>query len=185
MNDPNATPPSISDSAVQSATGKTWDEWFAVLDAAGAASLDHQSIVKFLREQHEIGDWWQQMVTVTYEQARGLRDKHQKPEGYQIGGSKTIAVPAERLYAAWADEDARARWLPDPALSITKMTPNKSLRAVWVDGASRLDVDFYAKGEGKSQVAVQHSKLADAEAAARMKDYWAEALNRLKVLLEV
>jgi len=28
--------PRLSDAAVQAKTGKTWQEWFAVLDAAGA-----------------------------------------------------------------------------------------------------------------------------------------------------
>ena len=180
----NDTTPQIGDAAVQAATGKTWDEWFALLDGAGAASLDHKSIVRLLHEQHNVGDWWQQMVTVTYEQARGLRDKHQKPEGYQISGNKTVSVPVERLNAAWADDVARAAWLPDPGFQVTKMTPNRSLRAIWVDGASRLDVDFYVKGEAKSQVSLQHGKLPSAEAAAEMKAYWAAALARLKEVLE-
>jgi hypothetical protein len=63
---------------------------------------------------------------------------------------------------------ARAAWLPDPGFQVTKATPNRSLRAIWVDGASRLDVDFYVKGEAKSQVSLQHGKLPSAEAAAEI-----------------
>jgi len=47
-----------------------------------------------------------------------------------------------------------------------------------------VEVGFYPKGARKSQVAVQHNKLPDAKAAARMKTYWAGALDRLKELVE-
>jgi len=42
----------------------------AILDKAGAKKMDHKQIVAYLSEQHQVGPWWQQMVTVGYEQAR-------------------------------------------------------------------------------------------------------------------
>ena len=38
--------PRMSDEAVKAKTGKTWKEWFAILDQAGAIKLTHQEIVK-------------------------------------------------------------------------------------------------------------------------------------------
>jgi hypothetical protein len=35
----------MSDEAVKSKTGKTWKEWFAILDKAGASKMSHQEIV--------------------------------------------------------------------------------------------------------------------------------------------
>jgi hypothetical protein len=35
------TPGRVSDQAVRRATGRGWDDWLAVLDAAGAARWDH------------------------------------------------------------------------------------------------------------------------------------------------
>jgi len=58
-----------------------------VLDKAGAKKMTHQEIVRYLNSEHAAGQWWQQMVTVTYEQQRGLRDKHERPSGYQISVS--------------------------------------------------------------------------------------------------
>lgn len=71
-------PPSPSDAAVRVRTGKTWPEWFAFLDAAGAENMTHQQIIAYLIDEHEISSWWQQMVALTYEQARGLRDEHRR-----------------------------------------------------------------------------------------------------------
>ena len=177
--------PSMSDAAMRARTGKTWSEWFEVLDAAGAAEIDHKGIVAYLARTHpEMGGWWHQSVTVGYEQARGKREKYQTSDGYQIGGSKSIAVPVESLFAAWTDEAVRRRWLPDAALSIRKATPHKSLRIAWEGGTSRLDVYLYEKGPGRSQVAVNHLRLPDPAAAERMKAYWKERLDGLKALLE-
>jgi hypothetical protein len=68
--------PSISSEAVKAKTGKDWPEWFAILDAADAQKMSHKEIVALLAEKYQVGSWWQQMVTVTYEQGRGLRDRH-------------------------------------------------------------------------------------------------------------
>jgi uncharacterized protein YndB with AHSA1/START domain len=180
----DAKSPRMSDAAVQSKTGKTWKEWFAILDQAGARKMNHQEIVKYLNTKQGVGPWWQQMVTVTYEQARGLREKHQKPEGYQISVSRTIKTPLAKLFKAVADEKARKAWLPEDGLTLRKATPNKSVRITWNDGKSSLEINFYSKDDHKSQVVVQHSKLPDAKASAKMKAYWAKALDRLRASLE-
>lgn len=172
----------IGDDAVRAATGMTWPEWFAILDAAGAQKMTHKEIVAYLHGQQGVGDWWQQMVTVGYEQARGLRDKHETPEGYRVSASKTVAVPLARLYAAWEHEAARKRWLGRRSHTVRKATPQKSMRISW--GGSSVDANFYAKGAGKSQVTLEHSRLPDAAEAARMMAMWARALERLKAVLE-
>ena len=177
------TAPRMSDAAVKAKTGKAWPEWFKILDKAGGKKMSHQEIVAVLSQQHSVGPWWQQMVTVTYEQARGLRAKHQTPAGYQISVSRTVAASISKVYKAWHDGKTRKLWLP-ASITIRKATANKSMRITWTDGKTNVEVGFYPKGTGKSQVAVQHNKLPDAKAAARMKTYWGSALDRLKALVE-
>ena len=176
--------PRMSDEAVKAKTGKTWKEWFTILDEAGARKMTHQEIVKYINTRHGVGPWWQQMVTVTYEQHSGLRQQHEKPGGYEISASRTLGVPLAKLYRAFANEKARLQWLPEDGLVVRKVTVNKSMRVTWVDGKTSLSIDFYPKGEDKSQVAVQHSKLPDAKSAAKMKAYWGKALDRLRGVLE-
>ncbi|MBI1941147.1 MAG: DUF4287 domain-containing protein [Acidobacteria bacterium] len=174
----------MSDAAVQAKTGKTWREWFKILDGEGAGKMDHKGIVAILRERHGMRPWWQQMVTVGYEQARGMREKHQKPGGFEISRSQTLDVPLSKLYAAWESAKTRSLWLGDSKLVVRKATPRKSMRFTWVDGKTSLEARFSAKGQGKSVVTVQHGKLPDAEAARRMKAYWGEQLDHLKGVLE-
>lgn len=174
----------ISDEAVLKKTGRRWGEWIELLDKAGAASMAHKDIARYLHQEHQVPDWWSQMVTVGYEQARGLRKVHETARGFQISGSKTIDVPIAQLYQAWSDEKRRNGWLGEHGLTLRKSTPNKSVRITWSDGESRLSVNFYAKAAKKSQVALEHSDLKNARDAKRMKQFWSRALADLKVQLE-
>ncbi len=174
----------MSDAAVQAKTGKAWDEWFKILDKAGGKKMNHKEIVAYLSEKYNVGPWWRQMVTVTYEQARGLREAYQKTKGYSANSSKTITAPLAKLYKAWSDDKLRNRWLPEKGIVIRKATPEKSMRITWSDGKTSVSVYFLAKGEAKSQVALEHEKLPDAKAVVKMKTYWAEALGRLQEMVE-
>ena len=175
--------PRMSAEAVESKTGKTWSRWFKHLDAAGGKKMTHQQIAAHLSEKHDVRPWWTQMIAVTYEQARGLREKHEKPDGYEISVSRTIAAPIGKAFKAWTDEKARKKWLP-AHLTIRKATTNKYLRITWEDDQTNVSVGFISKGADKSQVAAQHSKLPNAKAAAKMKKFWGEALDKLKGSIE-
>jgi hypothetical protein len=171
----------MSDQALKARTGKIWAEWFEILDQAGAKKWRHQEISAYLAKAHQVGPWWTQMIAVPYEHARGIRQKFQKCDGeFAASGSRTLNVPMSKLYEAWTDEKLRRRWLPGAKIEITTATRNKSLRAKWDDGKSRLSVNFYAKGVGKTQAAVDHMKLPNSKECAKMKNYWFEALNRLE-----
>jgi uncharacterized protein YndB with AHSA1/START domain len=125
-----------------------------------------------------------QMVTVGYEQARGLREKHEKTDGFAVSASRVVGVPLARLYAAWERDAERKRWLPGEDIVIRKANLNKSMRITWSDGRTSLSLNFYARGDTRSQVTVQHEKLPSAAAAKKMKKYWAAAMDRLREFLE-
>ncbi|MBI3884526.1 MAG: hypothetical protein HY302_02170 [Opitutae bacterium] len=173
----------IGSVAVKKATGKTWREWCALLDKAGAPRKSHKEIAELLSARHKVAAWWAQMVAVGYEQARGLRVKHQKPAGFEVSVTRTIAAPVARAFEAWKDAALREKWLPRTPLAVRKATPHKSIRITWADGTS-VGVNFWPKGALKCQVVPQHSKLPDADSAERMKDFWTEKLELLRAYLE-
>ena len=74
-----SAPPPVSDEAVCKATGRGWDEWFAILDEAGAAGWKHPDIARWIVGEHGISSWWAQSVTVGFERARGIRAEHERP----------------------------------------------------------------------------------------------------------
>ena len=173
----------LASEAVKAKTGKTWTQWFAVLDKARAPAMSHKEIVSILSNKHGLPPWWRQMVAVAYEQAKGLRAKHEKPDGFEISRSKTIKAAVDDVYEAWGNARRRALWLPGVKLNIRKATENKILRVTWGDG-SNVEVSLHAKGAAKTQIVVQHGRLKTAAAAARQKAFWGEAFGRLAQLLE-
>lgn len=180
-----ATRTNIRDEAVQAKTGKTWSQWFKLLDRAGCETRTHKEIVAVLKAKHAgIGSWWQQMVTVAYEQARGLRDKHERPDGFSVSGSRTINVSVGKLYRAFKDGRARTRWLGETGLVVRKATENRSMRITWSDGSSSVSVNFYSKGRGRAQVSVNHDKLKNRTEANRLKMFWSERLDVLRESLQ-
>jgi uncharacterized protein YndB with AHSA1/START domain len=147
--------------------------------------MAHREIAVIVRRKFGVGDWWSQMVTVGYEQAAGLRTRHERSDGrYSVSRRRVLDASAARAYDAWADERVRERWLPGAsALVIRKGTRGKSLRITWTDAATNVDVNIYPKGTGRCQVAVQHDKLPSAKQARQMRGYWAERLDLLRKLL--
>ena len=174
--------PRIGDETVREKTGKGWEEWFALLDAAGAAARSHAEIARSLVEEQGLSGWWSQSVTVEYEQARGLREEHERPDGFQVGATRTIASPRAEVWRAWEDETLRERWLPGAQLVVHTATKPKTMRLDWGEGG-RLAVYFDESGE-KTRLAVQHEQLPDKEAAERAKAFWRERVGALKDLLE-
>lgn len=174
----------IGDDALKAKTGKTWEEWFTLLDREGAQKLDHKQIFAIVGGKHQVGDWHAQMVTVGYEQARGLRLLHEKPGGFEISVSKTINIPIGTAFLLFSDGKMRKRWLKQDEFTVRKATENKTVRASWGDGSTGVVVAFYSKGANKTQVVVQHDKLPNSKAADRQKAFWAEQLELLKSKME-
>lgn len=182
--EPAKLEPLVSEEAVRKATGRGWEEWFELLDRWGAAARPHREIARWLGAEHGVGGWWAQSVTVMYERARGLRAPGQRPDGWEVSASKTVAVPVGRLYEAFGDEALRERWLPGAELRLRTATAPRSARYDWEDGSTRVVVGFEAKGDSKSVVTVVHQKLPDADSAEEMKAYWRERVVVLKGTLE-
>jgi len=175
----------IADALLRERTGRDWAQWFDLLDDWGGTAHTHTEIARWLVTVHDVPGWWAQTVTVGYEQARGLRAPGQRRGGdYTAGGSRTVAVPVDRLFAAFADGSLRARWLPDVEVRLRTATPPRTFRADWAGGPTRIVAGFEAVGETRSRVAVQHEKVTDAEQAAQLKAYWRDRLAALKRLLE-
>ena len=171
--------------ALRRATGRDRDEWFAQLDAWGAAGRPYRDIAEYLTGVQGISAWWAQKLIVEYEEARGLRGPGARPDGTFAGGaSRTIAAPVDRVFEAFVDAGLVDRWLPGARMRERTSTAGRSARFDWDGGASRVNVTFSSVGEGRSQVAVEHDHLPDAGAAAEQRSFWRERLGALKALLE-
>jgi hypothetical protein len=166
--------------AVQNKTGRSWSNWFSILDAAGARKMNYKEIVAILLSQHRLRRWWAQKITILYELERGLRKKHQTQTGYQIIVSRNLPFQVNKLFKMWRERRERRKWLIADALTISTVTTNKMLRGSWENGKTRVEVSFHPKGPKRCQVVVRHTKLGGSSEASRLKEYWSKALDSLK-----
>ena len=175
----SAADPPFSEEAVRRRTGKGWREWIRILDAWGARERSHRDIARYLVEEHGVGGWWAQSVTVGYERARGMRAPHETSTGFQVGVSKTVPVDVAALFAAVVNPRRRSRWLESGTLRMRTTRQPSTARFDFRDGRSRVIFGFTPKGETKSSVALIHERLPDADAVERMRAFWKERLARL------
>ena len=173
----------MSDAVIAARTGHTWREWQRVLDADNAAAMSHRDIARLVHDKHGIGPWWTQSVAVGYERIKGLRERGQRRDGaYEASKRKTLNVPVDVVFEAWADQKIRRRWLRGVDPRVRTATAPRSMRLSWTDG-TLVAVWFEAKGRAKSVVGVQHTRLPDRAAVDRVKQEWADHLSALVSLI--
>jgi len=174
---PRVAEPGLSDEAILRGSGRTWDQWFALLDAWGATERTHTEIARHVQEDLGTNGWYAQSVTVGYERARGLRAVNQNASGYSVNVSRTIAVPIEQLFDAFLDEFA-------PILRVRTKRPPRSARFDFVADQTRVLVGFTERSPAKSSVALSHTGLPNPEAVEAMRIMWRENLSRLAARLQ-
>ncbi len=198
----------ISDEAVETRTGRSWSQWFRILNRWGAAAKGHKATAAWLHESRDLSPWWAQMVTVQYEREQGLRDKHQKPDGYSISVSRLVAASAPKAFDALSRPADLSRWFTRGARANVEVGGSYSngdgdrgrflavarprrLRMTWENEkhAPGSIVEFAittasgAKGP-RARVEATHSRLATKRDAEKMKAAWSWALDSLRSYLE-
>lgn len=195
----------ISADAVAKATGRDWDEWLDFLDALGAQQMTHKQIVGLVAADGGLSSgWWQQMVTVGYEQARGLRKVGQTADaGYQIGVQKTIPIPQDLAWELLVVGPGLEVWLGETqpldlckgqeyvtsngvSGEIRSVAAGQRLRLTWshpdLARPSTLQVMFIASGE-KTSVRFHQEKLSSQEERELMRGHWREVLSKIEELV--
>jgi len=168
----------VGDEAVVDATGKARDEWFALLDQAGATSWPHKRIASWLVTEHRVDGWWAQNLTVGFEQARGIRQPGQRQDGtFEASVSRTVdlgTADALRVLAAVvaAELDTEPLALNLTAKHPTARFPLESGEFV-LASVSPLD-------GGRSSIGLTWGKMADGSRLADVKTEmrrWLQAVD--------
>jgi len=103
---------------------------------------------------------------------------------FRITSAKTVAVPVERLFNAFANDMLRECWLPVAELRLRAAKAPHTARYDWPDGSTRIAIGFTELGKHESRVALAHEHLRDAETAELMQAWWRDRMTALKLLLE-
>ncbi len=204
-------PSRVSEESLREASGRGWEGWFEVLDAAGALDLSHRDMVRHLDEHHrdELSAWWQQTVVVGYEKARGLRVVGQTAgAGFQIGVQRTLAAPLDAVWETvvsrpdlWLGEGASVQLEPgrrydvpaaagQPAAAgeVRVVRPGNRLRITWQPegwaAPATIQIAVQEPAPGRTALHAHMEKLPDGEAREAMRARWRGALARIAAEVE-
>lgn len=193
-----------SGEAVMKATGSSWEDWIAYLDQQNAAELTHKEIVSLLSKKIE-SSWWQQQVTVGYEQYIGRRIPGQASSGFQMGVQTTIPLPALEVWNFIASEEGIALWLGDIVKmdfhekgeyltkegvtgKITVIKQASHIRMTWKPDKWRehsvLQVRTTPKGD-RTTLGFHQENLPDAFERENMRTRWKEKSRKIAELLMI
>jgi hypothetical protein len=167
-----------TDEAITRATGCDWRTWIYVLDRWNARDRTHTEIARHVASSYDVSGWWAQAVTVGYERARGMREVNQRPDGYSVSVSKTLAADADSVRSWFVNPRRRNRWLDPGTLTRRKGRAEASVRFD-APGGSRLTVTFDAKAPAKTTVVMEHSRLSGQTDVDRWRTFWRERLAEL------
>jgi uncharacterized protein YndB with AHSA1/START domain len=190
---------------VRRATGRGWDEWIKLLDAAGAQAWSHKQIVAWLAAHAELSGWWQQSVAVGYEQATGKRVPGETADiGVQVGVRVTLAAPPATVWQALVSPAGKAQWLGSDVADLAPGAPYETadgtrgeirvvkpadrirftVRPPGAATASTAQIALAPSGEAKTAVTFHHEKLRDAEERETMRRHWRAVADRMKAMIE-
>jgi hypothetical protein len=200
---PAAAPPVAKDSRVPrgelsnraaiKSTGHDLEYWFKILDNFGKTH-GHTKAAEYLYAEHKVQAWHGQMIVVTWERARGLRQENQSCTGtFQVSVSRVLNASVGWVVDFFNDATARKAWLKSatPALSRAleeafaagksmelKKTGYARMRYKWL--SSVVELRATEKPDGKTSLVADSSDLPDADAVGVRREAFAHALDRLR-----
>jgi uncharacterized protein YdhG (YjbR/CyaY superfamily) len=174
---------SLTDKAVETATGKGWNEWFTILGQKTDDSFSHKDIAKLLMDQYQVDGWWAQSITVEYERHLGKRQVGQVKDGtFQTAVSKTLPGDLDQVFSLWlnAVRDVKEfnSILPAGEPSISKTEKWRYWRVDLADG-SKVTITVGKKSEEKSILTFSNEKLNNQDAIEQWKEFWKDYIKKL------
>ncbi len=194
----------VTNEAAKAATGKTLDQWFAVLDKRDGLKQGRRAINNHLYEQ-KVDPWWCSTIAVEYEKHHDVRKKDGLFEGYFVCATKTVAASPAEVFKAWSSGAELSKWFGIGAKADVKdggafetkegdkgtflrVRQNKDIRMTFenkgLSAPTQVDVQFQDKGKGKTGLQVNHTRIQTRAEADGLRAAWAHALDDLKSVCE-
>jgi len=206
MGNPSSFETSITDKTVAERTGRSWEEWFTILDKWGAQEKGHKLTAKFLAEEWKVSPWWSQTITVRYEQMRGKRRLGQRSDGkFAVSVTRSIKTTNEKAWDALVDPALLSIWFTKNAESDLRVggsysnadgdrgkflaiEPYRRLKFTWENPdhcpGTIVEFAFSEISPDRVRVVLEHQRIEDQTGYEKMKADWSQAMGSLKSFLE-
>jgi hypothetical protein len=170
--------PDHTDEVIRTNTGRSWDEWRALIDAWPGHDDGHGAVATWLQEEHDVPGWWAQSVTVGWERITGRRLPYQVADGtFTANRSATVTVDADALATMLRDQEGLSDLFPGMDPELRSRPTSKNVRIALTDGVAEIAID--PKSAGRATVTVAHAKLASPDQVAHYKAFWGDWLAAL------
>lgn len=190
--DPRVPRGELSNRTAIKSTGHDLEYWFKILDAFGKTH-GHTKAAEYLYAEHQVPAWHGQMITVTWERRRGLRQENQSCTGsFQVSVSRALKAKASWVADFINDAKTRKAWLKgaspaliraiEDAFAAGKRVEMKKedyarMRYKWL--SSVVELRITGKGD-RSSIVADSSELPDADAVGARREAFGLALDRLR-----
>lgn len=197
----------ISDAAVRARTGKSWAQWFAMLDRWGARERTHKEIAAHLHRDLDVTPWWSQMITVEYERRQRGRKIGERPAaaGFSLDVQRTVKSSPQTAFDSFLSAEHLVKWFTKKARADLRvggaysnsdgdtgefltLEPPRRARFTWDNKrhcpGTIVEFTVRPSGNGKVAVRVTHSRLKTARDREKMKQGWNWAMDSFKSYLE-
>jgi len=162
----------VNEESLRAATGRGWQQWYEVMDAAGADGWTHNRIAAWLVAEHAVEPWWAQGVTIAYEQERGIRVPGQRSDG-SFGVTASKAVRADQPTALDAAAAAVAQEWGQPA---SRSAGNRYPSLRWsLPGGERIELMVDPTANGRTRVSLGAENLPGPE----LTEQWRARLKQV------
>lgn len=165
-------------------TGRCFDDWFDILDNAGAESWPHWKIKRYLGGTRKNDEWWANAVAIAYERARGFNPAR---SAYSVRATKTVHATPENVWKLIDIEDERRAWL-DIELEERSRKENSALYCELADGSkvtiSLRNTPDTTDSTPSTLVTIRHSGLANEASLEETKTFWRAALATLVTAID-
>ncbi|GHG63091.1 hypothetical protein GCM10010919_08480 [Alishewanella longhuensis] len=173
---------SMSEQAILTGSGQTWQHWLTLLEQQQAAAWSHKEIAAFLAQQ-QASHWWAQMLAVQYEQHIGRRVLGQDCSGsFSVSVNKTLPGNMDEALNRWQQLVKDEQHFADITLSrgpdISHTEKWRYWRCGLADG-SRVNINIYQKSPDKAALSVQHEKLETEVQVEFWRSYWKARLANI------
>ncbi len=170
--------PEVNDDSVRDHTGRGWDEWCDLIDSGPGRSAGHTAIAAWVQDEHRVGAWWAQAVTIGYERITGLRLPGQMADGtFTATRSRTMKLDADAVREMLLSETDRQDLFPEHDTVLRSRESAKRVRIAMGGGVAEFSID--PRDDGKVKITVAHVSLPDVESMEHWKFYWREWLDAL------
>jgi hypothetical protein len=167
----------VGDAKVREVTGRAREEWFGILDEAGAHAWSHPEIAAWLAADQGVDRWWSQHLTVAYEQARGIRSPGQGQDGlFEASVSRTVPLGAVDALHALANIVAAELEVEPLARNTSARHPTARFH---LDGGEFVLAGSSPRGDDRSSISLTWGRMPDGSRVADVKATLREWLGRV------